>query len=245
MNRNRIPVTAVSCLFLLGVLLAGCATGAGTTPGGGGAGATPAASADPVELRAAAAWLDGGRSLGLVTWGSSSCVPHVSEVRHDERGLEIELAKRPGDDICTEDYGARGLAVPLPESVDPAQPLDVRISGEPGAASFVLAAASGLDPVEPGSGAPSAGWTDEPGTLALLTWGSSSCPPLVQDAAPKASGEIEVVFAEEPADRVCTKDFAPRVSVLSIDGVDPSAPAQLVLSGGGAEPVRLPVAGQA
>ncbi len=64
--RARLLIALAGCA-LAGLALAGCATPApgGADPGGSVADAAPAW---PVG----AGWLDGGRTIALVTWGSSS-----------------------------------------------------------------------------------------------------------------------------------------------------------------------------
>ena len=68
-------ITTASALLLLGALaLSGCAStpGASSSP-------TPTASATGEEIEVDAAWLDGGSMIGLVTQGSSTCVPAAGE----------------------------------------------------------------------------------------------------------------------------------------------------------------------
>ncbi|MGB3374528.1 MAG: hypothetical protein WBA87_05255, partial [Microbacterium sp.] len=61
-------------------------------------------------------------------------------------------------------------------------------------------------------------------------WGSSTCPPVVSDLEMTDAGAT-VTFSAE-ADRVCTMDFAPRATVITLPGGrDDDAPFTLTLVG--------------
>jgi hypothetical protein len=92
-------------------------------------------------------------------------------------------------------------------------------------------------------GSPTAGWATTDGTFALLTWGSSTCTPTVQDAAVTAPGEITVTFVDPPGDRTCTADLGPRVTVAAVQGAEAEAAYELVLHGDGFEGARVAIAG--
>ena len=49
-----------------------------------------AAGTDDVE----AAWLDGGRGVGLVTYGSSSCLPVIGEPTYADGVLTVDSCER-------------------------------------------------------------------------------------------------------------------------------------------------------
>ena len=167
-------------------------------------------SGDDIE----AAWLAGGASIGIVTWGSSSkdCQPAQADVKADGQILEVTLTDRAdGQTPCTADFGPRAIAFPVPGGVDVTKDVEVNVTyGE-------IKADADLDglpaaPADPGMGQPSAGWFDDQGIL-LMTYGSSSCPPVVQDVTMADAGAT-VTFAT--VDRVCTMDLAPRVTVIQL-----------------------------
>ncbi|WP_265520368.1 hypothetical protein [Oerskovia flava] len=115
------------------------------------------------------------------------------------------------------------------ETVDPdgeGRPDAADMTLEPGASGRGLPA--GIDaPTDGGSGA---AWTDQDGLLYVFTHGSSSCPVLAEGAAEVADGDVVVTFIEIPADQVCTMDYVPATTVVSVpDGVDASAPVTVVL----------------
>lgn len=153
--------------------------------------------------------------FAVVTWGSSSCVPTVGAVTANGQTVSVELDDGDEDQACTEDLGPRASLGALPEGVDPTQDVelvvtlgdvtdDVDLDGNPA----FTANAPGTDP--------SAGWFDD-GSLVLLTWGSSTCTPIVEDV--ESSGRTgTVTFTTE--DRVCTMDMAPRATIISFGDLD-------------------------
>ncbi|KAA9089458.1 hypothetical protein [Microbacterium radiodurans] len=241
-------IAAASALALFAALaLAGCAT----TPGGGAAvpsdPSSPTASpseggaADDSELDAA--WLSGGQGFGLVTWGSSTCLPTVGEVTASGQTVTVELVD-PQDRMCTMDYVPRASYVALPAGVDATQEVEIAVTGGTYRGDTDL---DGLaEAVPPATGdeadfAASAGWFGD-GGIVLLTYGSSSCPPVF--ASVEVSGaEVQASIAEPPADQVCTADYAPQLSVLQVEATDPR-PAELVLlspPAQGADPQRIAI----
>lgn len=225
----RAPAAALAGLLMLA--LAGCAT---ASPG-----AAPS-SAPESGIGIEAAWLDGGRMIALVT-PVPVCAPLVSEVEVDEDGtLQVILEDAEGAS-CAEDSVQQAVGVSLPDGVDPAQALAVRVTygvdsrGETTLDGYTGAAATDF--------APSAGWVRD-GLLAILTWGSSTCGPAVESATASAADAVTVTFAAPPADRMCTMDMAPRVTLAEVDGAAGGAPVTLTLTGGSEfpEPVTVPVA---
>ena len=79
---------------------------------------------------------------------------------------------------------------------------------------------------------PSAGWTDTDGQFVLLTWGSSSCAPVISEVAASGPAEVTVTFETPAADQVCTMDMAPRAAVAVVDGLEEDSDVTLVLAGG-------------
>ena len=87
--------------FVLSTLmLAGCAT---TSPVPAAPSQTPTPEEPAMEL--AAAWLDAGRMIGLVTWGSSSCRPQVAGIEETADGITVNFT--PHDGMCTMDMAPR------------------------------------------------------------------------------------------------------------------------------------------
>lgn len=222
-------VVVVGGLVLLA--LAGCATtGPGVAPSGVTAG----------EIDVEAAWLDGGRSIAVVVPGSAVCAPIASEVDVAEDGTLVVLLEDAEGVPCGADSEPHAVGVVLPDGVDPARGLDVRVTygidswGETDLDGYAGAAVAEYTP--------SAGWVDE-GLVALVTWGSSGCVPEVESVRASAADAVTVTFVTPPADQVCTMDLAPRIALVTVDGVDDDAPVALTLAGGSdfAEPVTVPI----
>lgn len=241
MTTSRRSLTLAALLGAGALLLAGCATGS-TGPASGGSSAPTAST----ELELQAGWLDGGRQIALVTQGSSSCVPMVSDATLQADGtLAISLEDAPADQVCTADFAPRVSLAAAPEGVDATKALAIVVTDAHGARGEVeLAGATGL--VAPTENAPSAGWVSAD-SFALLTWGSSSCAPVVQDVAASAPTSVTVTFATPPADQMCTMDMAPRVALVSTAGLTVDATgATVTLTGGDAQfatPVTVPIIG--
>ena len=231
-------VVASSVTLLAGLLLAGCAAG----PGGENVDDTSVPTASPGapdgemdDLEGVL--LDDGRMFGVVSWGSSSCVPQVGDVSADGQTVTVALVdpdpEGAEEQMCTADYAPRASIGALPDGIDPTKEItlqvtygdiadDVDLDGIPGATGT------------PGSATeyqPSAGWFDD-GGLVLLTWGSSTCPPVVESV--EGSGAAGTVVFTTDETRPCTKDMVPRGTIIAFteDEVDDDA-FTLTLSGGG------------
>ncbi len=230
---TRRTLAMITLLSAGAFALAGCAT-ASPTPASSGASAAPGAT----ELEVDAGWLDGGRSVALVTRGSSSCVPLATSATLQADGsVAVTLEDPSADTACTRDLVPRASLVSLPEGIDTAKDLDLVVTYGDARGETDLDAYAGPVVAEY---SPSAGWVDD-GVLAILTWGSSSCPPAVQDAA-VAGDEVMVTFVTPPADQVCTMDMAPRVALAQVEGADDATTA--VLTGrADLEGVRVPLVG--
>lgn len=247
----RIPraFTGVVLIAAAAGVLAGCATPAGDTGGSSSPSAAVSPSASPSATSTAgggsddveAAWLDGGRGVGIVTSGSSTCLPVVGEPTYADGVLTVDLSDPEGA-ACTRDLVPRGSFVPLPEGVDPVRELRIVVTGTY-ADDTDLDGLVGEIPV-PEEYAPSAGWADDD-ELLVLTWGSSTCPPVLESAETTGPAEVVLRFAEPPADQVCTADMAPRVTVASVTGdTDDDTPAEAVLTGGEFADIRIPILGE-
>ncbi|MBS1906129.1 MAG: hypothetical protein JST33_06080 [Actinobacteria bacterium] len=183
---------------------------------------SPEPSTDP-----AAAWLDGGRSIGLVTWGSSSlaCAPVAEDVKADGQTITVTLAEPDPKAVCTADFTARATFVGVPEGVDPTKDVTVAFQGAAFQGRLPLAGNSTLKAGGSSDGKPSAGWFSENGIL-LLTWGSSTCRPVVSDLTEEKAGAT--VTFQTDATQVCTMDFVPRITVLGVTA--PADPADYTLT---------------
>lgn len=181
-----------------------------------------------------AAWLDEGRMIAIVTVGSSSCVPTVESAEINSDGaLAVELAGPDANTACTADLVPRASLVGVPEGVDPSQDLEVWVTSEGFYGEVLLAGVPGLS-TPSGEGTdyePSAGWTQSQGQFVILTWGSSSCVPVVETSEVTGEAEVSVTFAEPPADQACTMDMAPRTAFGFADGLSGVEDVALVLSG--------------
>lgn len=227
-------VLSASAALAAALLIVGCSSSPGSetptsSPEPDGSGSTVPVDGDGME----AAWLDDGRLFALVSWGSSTCVPIVDEVSADGQKVTVSLVDAPADDEqevpCTADLAPRASIGGLPEGVDPTKDVefvvtlgelteDVELDGN--------AALTGV-PGESTDYAPSAGWFDDEG-IVLLTWGSSSCAPVVDDIEVQDGGAT-VTFAT--VEGACTMDMVPRATLLGVGDHDDDAPFTLTLVG--------------
>lgn len=230
-------IVATLTVLAAATLLAGCATTPGSTTPTSSAAPSDAASglpSDDLSDDLEGAILDDGRLFAVVTYGSSTCVPQVDQV--SAAGQTVTVSLTDGDDAskpCTADYAPRASIGALPDGVDPTKEITLAITygnvsdtvDLDGDATFTGRPGSSTDY------APSAGWVDD-GALVLLTWGSSSCPPVVESLA--GSGTTgTVTFITDDA-QVCTKDMAPRATLLAFDDDEVSDDGfVLTLVGGG------------
>lgn len=243
MSRHRPTlIAALGAGLLAAGVLTGCATGTASAPEDTAASMTPtpdaAASVSPGEVEAA--WLDAGRSIAVVTRGSSTCVPVVDGgPRVDSDVLTVTLGESARTD-CTRDMASRATLVGLPTGVDPTRSLEVIVEGvAEGRATLAPLADAPSDVTE---FSPSAGWVDAR-SIAIVTYGSSGCPPTVESVTTTGS-DIAVQFATPPAEQVCTMDIAPRVTLADLGDQAPEGDASVVLSGGGVDATDpIPVLG--
>ena len=227
-------------LLLAGGLLAGCASQAATAPSG-----SPSSTGASTEVEIDAAWLDDGRIIGLVTTGSSTCVPAADEATLQADGsLAVTLVEPDADTACTRDLVPRVTLVEAPESVDPADDLVITVTGDGYSGSTDLDGVDGLAGGGMTEYLPSAGWTDTDGLFVLLTWGFSSCAPVIADVTASGPAEVTVSFETPPADQVCTMDMAPRATAVVVDGLEEDSDVSLVLAGSPEfDNVRIPIYG--
>lgn len=245
--------TSAAGLIAAGLLIVGCTATSGTgaptsssepsasTDAGTGSGTGSGDDASDIE----GTLLDDGRMFAVVTFGSSGCIPMVDDVSAEGQTVSVTLVEVEGQDgeevACTADFAPRASVGALPEGVDPTQEItlqvtygdivgDLELDGGP---AFAAAPGSSTDYQ------PSAGWFDD-GGLVLLTWGSSSCAPVVESA--EGAGATGTVTFVTVADQVCTMDMAPRATIVAFaeDTVDDDD-FTLTLTGGGLDgtvPVR-------
>ncbi|MBW9094944.1 hypothetical protein JNB62_14740 [Microbacterium jejuense] len=244
--RSRSLVAGVGLMVLAAGVLAACAT-----PAGSGTASTPkptssasASGGSGGELEVDAAWVDGGRMIALVTEGSSStdCIPVAGETSYANGVLEVELVAPPEATVCTADYVPRATLVGVPEGVDPTQDLEIRLTGEY-TGDTDLDGVAGLTAGGSTDYLPSAGWADD-GQFVIVTWGSSTCVPVISEVAATSSTEVTVTFATPPADQACTMDMVPRATVAQVTTeLDDDGEVFAILTGAEFDNVRIPIIG--
>lgn len=228
-------------LTLAATALAGCASQAATAPS-----ESPSTDGGTTEAEIDAAWLDDGRIIGLVTMGSSTCVPAADGATLQADGsLAVTLVEPDAETACTADMAPRVTLVEVPEDVDPAEDLAITVTGDGYSGGAELDGVDGLAGGGMTDYLPSAGWTETDGQFVLLTWGSSSCAPVIADIAASGPAEVTVTFETPPADQVCTMDMAPRATVAFVDGLEEDSDVSLVLAGSPEfDNVRIPIYGE-
>lgn len=231
MRRTTTLLTITGSLLIAAGMLTGCAGEA--APGESAA----------TDLQLDAGWVDSGRMIAVVTEGSSTCVPVADTPAFADGVLTVSLDDAPGDAgrACTKDLVPRVTLVGVPEGVDPAQATRVDVRHGNASGSVELPGVEGL--AGPGTQTeflPSAGWLTS-GGFALVTWGSSSCAPVVDTITKTADAEITLTFQTPAADRACTMDMAPRALIGSAEGVAEGAGVELVLVGDTFDNTRVPV----
>jgi len=243
--RSRSLVAGLGLALLAAGMLTACATpaisGSGSTPSSS---PSSSASGPATEIEADAAWVDGGRLIALVTQGSSStdCIPTAGDTSYANGVLEVELTGPPADTVCTADFVSRATLVGVPEGVDPTQDLEIRLTGAYGGDTD-LDGVAGLVAGGTTDYLPSAGWVDD-GQFVIVTWGSSTCPPVVSDVTASSATEVTVTFATPPEDQACTMDMVPRANVAQITAeLDDDAEVFAILTGAEFDNVRIPIIG--
>ncbi|MDQ7876607.1 hypothetical protein Q9R08_01320 [Microbacterium sp. QXD-8] len=238
--RSRSLVAGIGLALLAAGLLTACATPTGS-------GGTPSSSAtskgdDGSEQEVGAAWLDGGRMVGIVTQGSSTCVPVAEEATYANGVMTVTLVDAEGDTACTSDLVPRVSLVGTPEGVDPADGVEIEVTGDGWHGDTDLEGVPGLAVGGETDYLPSAGWTDVDGQFVILSWGSSSCAPAIENTEATSASEVTVTFVTPPADQVCTMDMAPRGVVTAVNGLeDEDAEIFAILTGAEFDNVRIPI----
>jgi len=230
-RRASSTLSVLGLAVLVGGVLAGCATGTAVDPGSDGQ-EVPGGGAT-TEIDVDAAWLDSGRMIGLITEGSSTCVPVAEEVTLESDGT-LAVVLNEGDETtpCTADYAPRVTLVDVPEGVDPTKDLEISVTGAGFEGDTELDGVPGLDAtVGVGDYLPSAGWTDVNGRYIAVTWGSSTCAPVVESSEVTGADAVTLTFAAQPADKPCTMDMVPRAVIAIADGLADQPNAVLTLTG--------------
>ncbi len=221
------------------LLIAGCAAGPGSDPSS--TAEPPPVEQPDAEYELGAAWLDDGRMFAVVTWGSSTCVPVVETVEADGQRVTVTFAEDEEVRACTMDYVPRASVAGLPEGVDPTEDVHITLVDPIAPDATPSIELDGNDDLggrggQPTDYEPSAGWFGDNGVV-LLTWGSSSCPPVIEDIASGDDGPVITIKDETGA---CTADMAPRLTIVGFDG-SPDDDTVLTLNGGGFDGARVPV----
>lgn len=227
MSARSLP-SVLALVAAAGVLLfAGCAASTPTNAPAPGETTAAPTDAPPAELDVDATWLDGGRAVGILTWGSSTCVPTAQDVTQGADGsVSIELGAVDPMAVCTADYAPRVTLASLPPEVDATAGLDLVVTLDGARDDVDLDPYAGPDvPMQ----TPSAGWIDD-GMFAILTWGSSSCAPVIDRVEKTSATEVSVVFASN-GESACTDDLAARAVLASVEGVDDDVAVTATLSG--------------
>ncbi len=185
-----------------------------------------------------AAWLDDGRMIGLVTLGSSTCVPvgRCADLRG--RGAGRHCSPRRPSQACTRDLVPRVTLVTVPEDVDPEKDLQIEVTGDdysrPGRAR--RRRRPRRPAARPTTTRAPAGPTT-PGQFVILTWGSSTCVPVIEDVAATGPAEVTVTYQTRPTTRCAPWTWR---RALGHRGERPRgrSDVQLILTGGGFDNVK-------
>jgi len=239
--RSRSLVAGLGLALLTAGLLTACAT-----PAGSGGTPTPASSGtdgdSSNEQEVGAAWLDGGRMVGIVTQGSSTCIPTAEEATYENDVMKVTLVEPEADKACTADLVPRVTLVGVPEGVDPAEGVEIEVTGDGWHGDTDLDGVPDLMAGGETDYLPSAGWTDVDGQFVILSWGSSSCAPAIENTEATSDTEVTVTFVTPPENQVCTMDMAPRGLVTAVSGLeDEDAEIFAILTGAEFDNVRIPI----
>lgn len=191
-----------------------------------------------------AAWLDGGRHIGIVTEGSSTCVPMVDTAELQVDGtLAVTFAEPDAETPCTADYAPRVSLVAVPAEVDPAADLEIVVEGAGVDGSTSLTGVPGLVAGGETDYLPSAGWTNIDGTFVVLLWGSSGCREYITSTSVTGEASVTASLSGIPADKICTADMAPNAVLAVADGLQGVDGVELTLTSAAAESVTVPILG--
>ena len=239
MKHRALAATALAAVAAL--TLSACATGTLVDPDSNGQ-EVPGGDGTEQGL-IEAAWLDGGRMIGIVTEGSSTCVPQAGEVTLDGTRLDVVLTEPDETTPCTMDLAPRVSLVPVPDGVDPQQDLEISVTGAGFEGGVTLSGVEGLSPDGPSDMTPSAGWTNLNGIFVVLLWGSSSCPEYITATEVTGAASVSASLSGLPADKACTMDLAANPQIAFADGLQGVEDVELTLEHPSADPVTIPIRG--
>ncbi|MGC5224685.1 hypothetical protein ACPW96_19140 [Micromonospora sp. DT81.3] len=197
----------------------------------------------PAPALPAAAWLSDGRAVAIVTQGGATCAPTVGEITEAADTLEIELLDQD-DESCSADGALRAsLAIPA-EQLNMTEDHRIVLRGDYEGLVTLPGDPDGESPSDGSSGlARSAGWFSSD-DFVLLTFGSSSCPLVIESAEVTAEDEVTVSLPSPVVGKACTRDRVGRVTVIETDGSGlGDGPVSAVIPRGGSDDVRVPIRG--
>lgn len=231
-------LVAVIGALAMGAVLSACAGSSGAPTPDRSDGNVDIA---PIEAELGAAWLDGGRMIGLVTQGSSMCVPTAEDSSYADGVLQVSLVD-DAEGPCTSDFAPRVSLVSIPDVVDASANLVIQVGGDY-VGEVILPGVDGTVAESPSEQLPSAGWTTTAGTFVVLLWGSSGCPEYITTAEITGDAAISVSLSGIPADKVCTADIVPNPLLTVVDGLVGVPDVALTLTGPGVEPSTTTILG--
>ena len=235
MRRPAALGASFALALVAGAALAGCA------PSSGGTTQTAERSVPAVVTELDAAWLDGARMIGLITQGSSTCIPTAEDVSYADGVLQVRLVDVT-EGVCTADYAPRVSLVSVPDDVDASENLAIEVTGGY-TGEVTLPGVEGLVFESTSDQTPSAGWTTAEGTFIVLLWGSSGCPETITNAEITGDAAIMVSLSGVPADKVCTADIAPNGQITVVDGLVGVQDVAVTVTSAGVEPFTTPILG--
>jgi hypothetical protein len=237
MRRPVALAALVASVLVIGASLAGCSSSSGGTAQT----AEPAETDSGVITELDAAWLDGGRMIGLITQGSSTCIPTAEDVSYADGVLQVNLVD-DAEGVCTADFAPRVSLVAVPDDVDASENLAIEVTGGY-TGEVTLPGVEGLVFESTSDQTPSAGWTTTGGTFIVLLWGSSGCPEAITTAEITGDAAITVSLSGVPADKACTAYIAPNGQITVVDGLGGVADVVLTLTGPAMEPFTTTILG--
>lgn len=229
---------ALGVMIALGGGLAGCASSSGGTAQN----TDPSESPFPEIIELDAAWLDGGRMVGLITQGSSTCIPTAEVEGYADGVLRVTLVDED-EGPCTADFAPRVSLAPVPDDVDASENLVVEVNGEGYGGEVTLPGVEGLVFESPSEQMPSAGWSTMPGTFVVLLWGSSGCPEFITATEVTGDASVTASLSGIPADKACTADIVPNPQLAAVEGLDGVPDVELTLTGPDGAPYVTPILG--
>lgn len=242
MRPLRRSLTAAGIAAIAALALAACATGALVEPDGADESVPGGTETEQVMIEAA--WLDGGRSIGIVTEGSSTCVPSAGEVTLETNGtLAVTFEEPDATTPCTMDYAPRVSLVGVPDGVDPSQNLTISVTGAGFDGGTTLTGVPGLTVDGESDMTPSAGWTNVNGTFVVLLWGSSTCTEHITATEVTGAASVSASLSGIPADKACTADMAPNPVLAFADGLHGVEDVELTLTSHSADDLTFPILG--